>query len=155
MIREIYMVSILQLQKKKKVLICLEIGNRSTCFLYFMLCFAAHWNELAAMNEKKLLHLISSMNFDWKLLCRTSMKSLGPVPSLCLWMKRHEPHALLPRVSSTPRPGPSPFPLRRRLGNQLFARETNMTQKGIQCDQCARLRDLSCAFHPAAFTPVF
>lgn len=103
MIREIYTVSILQLQeKKKKSLICLEIGNCLMCFLYFMLCFAAHWNELAAMNEKKLLHLISGMNLDWKVLCRTSMKSLGPVPPLCLWMKRHEPHALLHRPLHPP-----------------------------------------------------
>lgn len=72
------------------------------CFLYFMLCFTAHWNELAAMNEKKLLHLISGMNLDWKVLCRTSMKSLGPVPPLCLWMKRHEPHALLHRPLHPP-----------------------------------------------------
>lgn len=102
MIREIYMVSILQLQKKKKSLICLEIGNCWMCFLYFMLCFTAHWNELAAMNEKKLLHLISGMNLDWMLLCRTSMKTLGPVPPLCLWMKRHEPHALLHRSLHPP-----------------------------------------------------
>lgn len=101
MIREIYMVSILQLQEKKKEFNLPRNWQLLDVFSILYVMFHCSLERIGCY-EKKLLHLISGMNLDWKVLCRTSMKSLGPVPPLCLWMKRHEPHALLHRPLHPP-----------------------------------------------------
>lgn len=93
MMREIYMISILQLQRKGFNLPRNWQPLAVFSILYVM--FLCSLERIGCYEWKETLHLISGMNLDWKLLCRTSMKSLGPLPSLCLWMKRREPHALL------------------------------------------------------------
>lgn len=93
MMREIYMISILQLQGKGFSLPRNWQPLAVFSILYVM--FLCSLERIGCHEWKETLHLISGMNLDWKLLCRTSVKSLGPLPSLCLWMKRHEPHALL------------------------------------------------------------
>lgn len=93
MMRDIYMESILQLQRKGFNLP--RNWQPLTVFSILYVMFLCPLERIGCYEWKETLHLISGMNLDWKLLCRTSVKSLGPLPSLCLWMKRREPHALL------------------------------------------------------------
>lgn len=147
--REIYMISILQLQQKGFSLPRNWQPLAVFSILYVM--FLCSLERIGCYEWKETLHLISGMNLDWKLLCRTSMKSLGPLPSLCLWMKRREPHALLLL--------PPSWGLRPSLcwgtGEPVLHwwNDHDPERHSVPSMHC--LRDLSCTFHPAAFTPGF
>lgn len=154
MIREIYMVSILQLQEKKKFNLprnwqLLDVFS----ILYVM--FRCSLERIGCYEWKETFASHQWHEFRLKGAVQDFYEESGPCATLVL--VNEEAWATCPAPQAPPSTllGPQRSLCTRAGGNQPLTCGRTVTQKGIQHNQCTRLRNLSCAFHPAAFPPVF